>query len=71
MLKNPSIRDLFDKNLKTPSGVLVNEVELMRFFTMFAKLNLVSEPVTYNAYYQFIDTLERCQQPFNDPCNST
>lgn len=54
---------LFEKNLQTPSGILVSEVEIARFFTMFNKLKLVKSNVIFDAYCGLVDSLVRVEKP--------
>lgn len=54
---------LFKKNLKTPSGILVSEVDLARFFTMFNKLKLTRSDKMFKAYCGLVDKLVRVEQP--------
>ena len=44
------IEAFLEKNIKVPSGQLVSEVELMRFFTLLSCLRLISSGVTFEAY---------------------
>lgn len=62
---------LFEKNLKTPSGVLVSEVDLARFFTIFNKLKLTRSDKMFKTYCNFIDKLVRVDQPLKQAEYST
>lgn len=57
--KTQNISDLFDKKLKTPSGIFISEVDLIHFFTMLSKLQLIDNDTAYNAFIRFSDQLER------------
>lgn len=64
---------LFEKNLQTPSGILVSEVEIARFFIMFNKLELVKSNVVFKAYCDLVVKLTRVEQPLEqteDSANS-
>ncbi len=53
--------DLFKKRLKTPSGILISEVDLIHFFTMLSKLKLIDGDTGYQAFIRFSDSLERIE----------
>lgn len=64
----------FEKNLQTPSGILVSEVEIARFFTIYNKLKLSRSDAMFRAYCGLIDKLVRVEKPLEqteDSANSS
>lgn len=61
-MKGVTLDECLAVNIKTPSGQLVNEVEIMRFFVMYSKLSLIKHETVFAAFCNFTDKLERTKQ---------
>lgn len=48
--------DMATQNIKCPGG-MASEIELIRFFVLFAKLRLAKSETVFEAYERFINKL--------------